>query len=324
MKKRPAGFAALLALGIGPFAASPGDGVHVRTTAELAPCVRAALAARPGAPAHLVEVGEPTKTEGADIVVDEELRLTRTLEAGHADDRTLVDLHEIPRRAHTSRVVAALVTGTLREAAGRRVLAALGHAAARDALSRCMRARTEPATEAPAFAPPESAGASAAAEGAAHATAVVDWWLPACTLARNGYNDPSVVLGPPDARNLGGGRYSGFFSLGQGGYVTVDMGQTVTARPGPDIRVYQSVSLEPVTLYASSSPNGPFRLVAACRFCGERTPGAFSNHCDFDLAEGGLSSARYLRVEDCEIYPCLAGDTDSEGADIDAVEAFDP
>ena len=43
-----------------------------------------------------------------------------------------------------------------------------------------------------------------ATRAASYAQAVVDWWLPQCSLARNRYNDPEEVLGPPDAVNLGG------------------------------------------------------------------------------------------------------------------------
>jgi len=111
-------------------------------------------------------------------------------------------------------------------------------------------------------------------------------------------------------------------SLGQGGWVTVDMGATVVDGPGDDVRVYQATSSEEVTVYASSSPRGPFTLLGLREPCRIRSTGIFSNHCDFDLRSGGLSEARYLRVEDGEIYPCLSGDTVSEGADIDAVQAL--
>ena len=147
--------------------------------------------------------------------------------------------------------------------------------------------------------------------------------MPACSLARNRYVDPHEVLGPPDAVNLGGqDNYLGFISLGQGGYVTVDMGVTFADANGPDVRVYQTVSGagEPVTLYASTLPQGPFTLVGLRVPCGERSPGLFSNHCDFDLRAGGLAAARYLKVEDGEIFPCLAAGSVTEGADIDAVE----
>jgi hypothetical protein len=88
--------------------------------------------------------------------------------------------------------------------------------------------------------------------------------------------------------------------------------------------VYQSQADEPVTLYAGDAPNGPFKQVAFRRYCGNRTPGLFSSYCDFDLAEAGIGSARYLRIEDGELYPCLRGGTQSEGADIDAVELLNP
>ena len=64
-----------------------------------------------------------------------------------------------------------------------------------------------------------------------------------------------------------------------------------------------------ITVYASSSPQGPFTLLGLREPCGTRSAGVFSMHCTFDLRSGGLSEARYLRVEDGEIYPCLSGDT---------------
>jgi hypothetical protein len=38
------------------------------------------------------------------------------------------------------------------------------------------------------------------------------------------------------------------------------------------------------------------------------------------LRSGGLAEARYFKIEDGELYPCLAGGTLTEGADIDAIE----
>ena len=164
-------------------------------------------------------------------------------------------------------------------------------------------------------------GAPVAAGAAGFATSVVDWWLPACSLQHNGYNDPQQVLGPPDAVNLGGkDNYQGIMSLGQGGYVTVDLGASAIDGPGADIRVFQTTSREPVTLYASTSSQGPFTLLGLRFDCGSRSQGLLSNHCDFDLHDGGLAEARYVKVEDGEIYPCLAGGTLTEGADIDAVQ----
>src|SRR5205814_585744 len=83
----------------------------------------------------------------------------------------------------------------------------------------------------------------------------------------------------------------------------------------------QATSHEPVTVYASSSASGPWTLIGLRVDCGERSRGLFSMHCDFDLADGGLASARFFKVEDGEIYPCLAAGTITEGADIHAVLA---
>jgi len=153
------------------------------------------------------------------------------------------------------------------------------------------------------------------------AKSVVDWWLPACTLAQNHYNDPQEVLGEPNAGQLAPrGPYYGFMSLGDGGHVTVDMGGCAVDGTGDDVRVFQSVSGEPVTLYASGTPDGPYVLVESRKFCGNRPPAReYSRVCTFDLGKAGLEEARYFRVEDGELFPCPGG-TDSEGADIDAVE----
>lgn len=167
-----------------------------------------------------------------------------------------------------------------------------------------------------------SAGVKAQAAVATppYGTTVVDWWLPDCTLRSNQNNDPQTVLGPPDAVRFAFDSYSGMFSLGQGGYVTVDMGASAIDGPGADVRVFQTTSIEPVSLYAATTAQGPFTLIAFRRGCGERSPGLLSGHCDFDLAEGRMTEARYFKVEDGEIFPCLAAGTVSEGADIDAIQ----
>jgi len=167
------------------------------------------------------------------------------------------------------------------------------------------------------------ATAQAATVAAPYATTVVDWWLPDCSLRTNAaaHNDPQQSLGAPNAQRLAQDAYTGMFSLGQAGYVTVDMGASAIDAPGADIRVFQTTSFEPVTVYAATSQQGPFTLIGFRRDCGfGRIPGIFSGYCDFDLAEGRLTEARYLKVEDGEIYPCLASGTGSEGADIDAVQ----
>lgn len=154
----------------------------------------------------------------------------------------------------------------------------------------------------------------------AYARAVSDWWVPLCSLERNIYNDPLTALGPPDAAGFGPESYTGFISLGFGGRVTLDMGGCITDRPGDDIRVFQAVSGEPVSLYVSTAPDGPFTLVEPRVGCGNRFD-PIKSYCDFDLATAGVAQARYLRVEDGEIFPCPGG-TRSEGADLDAVQAL--
>jgi hypothetical protein len=154
----------------------------------------------------------------------------------------------------------------------------------------------------------------------AYAKAVTEYWIPACSLAQNIYNDPQAAVGPSDAAGSGPRNFTGFVSLGFGGHVTLDMGGCVADQPGNDLRVYQAVSNEPVSVYTSLSPDGPFQLIEARRACGERI-NAVRGYCDFDLAAGGVTKARYIRVEDGELYPCPGG-TVSEGADLDAVQAI--
>ena len=160
----------------------------------------------------------------------------------------------------------------------------------------------------------------------AFAKSVVEWFLPPCSLATNRYNDPEEVLGRPDAgrirfANGTPGPFFGFMSLGEKGHVTVDMAGCFVDGPGDDLRVYQTVSIEAVTVYVAGRPEGPFIKIGEREHCGVRTGGGiFSNHCQFDLATGEVSEARYVRVEDGELYPCADAQTDNEGADLDAIE----
>jgi len=212
--------------------------------------------------------------------------------------------------------VAAAVADSANAAGARSLLAFLKGARGRAALSSCLATADEVGER-------DTTGPAAlAAGGPAYATAVVDWWMPRCSLETNAYTDPSAVLGAPDAVFLGvKDHYTGMMSLGQGGYVTVDMGVSAVDGPGPDVRVFQTAGNEPVTLYAATGPQGPFTLVGLQVSCGHRTDGGvFSGHCDFDLHDAGLTEARYFKIEDGEIYPCLERGTVTEGADIDAIQ----
>ncbi len=163
------------------------------------------------------------------------------------------------------------------------------------------------------------------AGGSPYAVRVLSLSMPDCSLEQNyPYVDERAVLGPPDAQRLPSGPFAGFLSLGRGGSVIVETGACVADEPGPDVRVYQAVTSEPVTLYAAAQREGPYRLLEARKRCGVRSPGLFSNHCDFDLEAGGLAVARYFRIRDGESTPCWKATTDTEGADIDAIEVLHP
>jgi hypothetical protein len=154
----------------------------------------------------------------------------------------------------------------------------------------------------------------------AYAKAVAGSWIPACSLAQDIYNDPTKALGPPDAGGSGPNNFTGFVSLGFGGHVTLDLGGCFSDIPGPDLRVYQAVGTEPVSVYVSLFPAGPYTLVEARKECGEPFAG-IRRYCDIDIASGGVTRARYVRVEDGELFACPGG-TVSEGADLDAVQAI--
>jgi hypothetical protein len=154
----------------------------------------------------------------------------------------------------------------------------------------------------------------------AYGKAIAGSWIPACSLAQDIYNDTAKALGPPDAAGSGPDNFTGFVSLGFGGYVTVDLGGCISDIPGPDLRVYQAVSSEEVSVYVSLLREGPYTLVEARKPCGEPYSG-IRRSCDFDIASGGVTRARYVRVEDGELFACPGG-TVSEGADFDAVEAL--
>jgi hypothetical protein len=158
-----------------------------------------------------------------------------------------------------------------------------------------------------------------APSGNRFAKSVVGWFLSACSLARNRFNDPNEVLGAPNSSG-NSPNFTGFMSLGEKGYVTVDMEICATDAPGPDLRVWQRASDEPVTLYASGRSDGPFVLLEARVPCGNLVSGLRSGYCDFNLGEAEMQDARYFKIEDGEHYPCEQAGTDTEGADVDAIE----
>jgi hypothetical protein len=156
------------------------------------------------------------------------------------------------------------------------------------------------------------------------AKSVVDVDISSCTLQTNRRSllDPTKVLGPPDARGTVESNYDNFLSLGEGGVVVVDMGACATDREGFDLRVFQYIEHEPVTVKVSAGPGGPWYDLGTKPCDDGGLPQYRSNHCDFDLATAGVQTVRYVWVQDGELFPCERAGSRTEGADIDAVQVL--
>lgn len=115
---------------------------------------------------------------------------------------------------------------------------------------------------------------------------------------------PRHALGPPDSQ---------FFSLGQNGYVILDMGAEtpIVDISGDDFIVYEGDdgTTEGYYVYVSNSWEGPWQL------CNSAVGTAF-----FDLAGTGLSEARYVRIVDDADFTT----GQYAGFDCDAVQSFSP
>ena len=113
---------------------------------------------------------------------------------------------------------------------------------------------------------------------------------------------PRYALGPAD---------SIWFSLGQAGYIVLDMGSNalITDGPGDDFTVFEGNDGmdEGYQIYASNDWNGSWSS------CGTDTGTA-----SFDLATAGMSEARYLRIVD---DGNIAGGQYA-GFDLDAIHAW--
>lgn len=114
---------------------------------------------------------------------------------------------------------------------------------------------------------------------------------------------PRHALGAPD--NV-------FFSLGQGGYVVLDMGEAtpITNNDGNDFVVYEGSDAsgnEGYTVHATNDWTGSW---SSC--------GTGSGTDSFDLSAAGLSQARYVRVTDDN----SASSGQYAGFDLDAVGFF--
>jgi hypothetical protein len=117
----------------------------------------------------------------------------------------------------------------------------------------------------------------------------------------NFQNNPTeaiAALGPPDESCA---------SLGVGGYIIVDMYDNITNSSGSDFKVYEGdTTTDGYSVYVSTNWNGPWTNI-----------GTGMGTTEFDLADGSVESARYVKIVDdgsgspSEVNP---------GADIDAVQ----
>jgi hypothetical protein len=128
---------ALLAGGdVRPTSAATGETVHVRASAAFAPCLSPALDAftRATAVRVVLTVADPDPPQDADLVVGDDLEMTRLLEGGAADVASAADLGQIPwvlvvPEGSPAGAVSAFATGpiaVLEGRAGREARAALG------------------------------------------------------------------------------------------------------------------------------------------------------------------------------------------------------
>ncbi|MFB0519320.1 MAG: hypothetical protein ACETWC_08570 [Acidobacteriota bacterium] len=139
----------------------------------------------------------------------------------------------------------------------------------------------------------------------------------------NRYTDPSEALGPPNAGVFvpGSRNYYGFVSLGIDGSIMLRMSLPVADGSGNDIRVYQSVSSEPLEVWVSPSMIEEFVSLGIKNCSGHGGP--FNQYCEFDIKKSGYKSIRYVFIKDKQrtqipdIY-CY----ESAGADIDAVQGL--
>ncbi len=187
-------------------------------------------------------------------------------------------------------------------------------------------------------------GGPSTGAGSPYAVRVVDF-MPG---ARAGFGQdrmPGVVLGPPH----GGGTATGstdVVSLGDGGTITLELGTDVVDGPGTDLLVFENAffpsgSTNPYVEpgFVSLSEDGTTFVEHPCEFAAAPNyPGCAGVHPvlanpdenmldptdpaqaggdPFDLADFGLTRARYVRIRDAGTGRSFG--TDDHGFDLDAV-----
>lgn len=110
------------------------------------------------------------------------------------------------------------------------------------------------------------------------------------------------IIGPPDSVN---------YSLGRGGYIIIDMGDTIYNGDGDDLTVYEGdLTPEGYACDVSQSMDGPWISL-----------GSGTGTTSFDLTNGPASAVRYIKITDDDDGPTNADDA---GFDLDAVEILTP
>ncbi len=126
-----------------------------------------------------------------------------------------------------------------------------------------------------------------------------------CHIHDNNFDDEGYTpgaLGAPD---------SVAYSLGGGGYIVLDMGDTIFNGPGPDLKVFESGSTpEGFMCYAGTTMDGPWISL-----------GSGTGTTTFELGYGSLEKARYIKIVDDSLGELTGPDA---GFDLDAVQILHP
>ena len=131
-----------------------------------------------------------------------------------------------------------------------------------------------------------------------YAKSIISSYIPNNNPSDEGFTP--AALGPPDAIQ---------YSIGRFGWAVFDMGTPVVNGEGDDVIVHENdATPEGYNLYASGSPDGPWRML-----------GAGNGTKAFDLAGTLFAEARYFKITD-------DGDGQSQvanaGFDLDAIEGI--
>lgn len=98
-----------------------------------------------------------------------------------------------------------------------------------------------------------------------------------------------------------------YYSIGKNGWIVFDMQESISDKQGNDIKIYQgNTTAEGYTLYASDNIDGPYYNI-----------GTGSGTTEFDLADGGVLSARYFKLVDDGDGQAVVNDA---GFDFDAAQ----